>query len=84
MLNQRILKKHGDEPINALELYSPGQPTEVFNEYLDTILKRETAETGYKKFHLKDILFCYFGLEAYVSPKPGSLLIVWIDEMRWD
>ena len=54
MLNQLILKKHGDEPINALELYDAEQPTEVFNEYLDTIGKRETAETGYKKFHLNN------------------------------
>ena len=63
MLNQRILKKHGDEPINALELYDAKQPTEVLNEYLDTIGKRETAKKGYKKFHLKTIFFFYFGLE---------------------
>ena len=52
MLNQRILNKHGDEPIDALELDTLKQPTKVLNEELDTIGKRETAKKGYKKFHL--------------------------------
>ena len=63
MLNQRILNKHGDEPIDALELDTLRQPTKVLNEELDTIGKRETAKKGYKKFHLKTIFFFYFGLE---------------------
>lgn len=52
MLNQRILKKFGDSPIDSVKMERLDQTTQVTNESLDTIMKRLSAKTGYKEFSM--------------------------------
>ena len=42
MLNQRILKKFGDELIDSVEIIKLRASTKVANEFLDAIIQRDT------------------------------------------
>ena len=44
MLNKKILQKFGDGLIEAVIITNLNQTTQVTNEFLDTVLKRDTIE----------------------------------------
>ena len=52
MLNQRMLKRYGDNPVKDAVIKEVRQTTETTNEFLSTVNQRATAETGYDKYHL--------------------------------
>ena len=54
MYNQRILKKFGDDPIKAIKIELLRQEANVTNEMLDALMKRNTVESGYSEFEIKD------------------------------
>ena len=60
MLNQRILKTYGDDPVKDVAIETVNQTTEVTNEMFSTVFQKDSPETGYDKFHLDDI----YGLET--------------------
>ena len=53
MLNQRILKKFGDDLIKAVKIHNLKQTTQVTNESLDTVIKRDSIEGGYEEFEIR-------------------------------
>ena len=54
MLNQRILKRFGDALIEVVKIVELNQTSEVTNEALDTVIKRDTVEDGYREFVMSE------------------------------
>ena len=54
MLSLRILDKFGDGLIEAVKIAKLNQATQVTNEFLDTVIKRDTIEGGYLEFEITD------------------------------
>ena len=54
MLVNRILKKIRDDEISALEIGDLKMTTEVTNEALDCLLRRDTPPNGYTEFIISD------------------------------
>ena len=66
MLNQRILKRFGDALIEVVKIVELDQTAEVTNEALDTIIKRDTVEDGYREFVMSEWKGIEQPLEAIV------------------
>ena len=55
-----MLNKFGDELIKDIVIEWVDQSTETMNEFLSAAVQRDTPETGYEKFHLRN----FEGLET--------------------
>ena len=60
MLNQRVLQNFGDELVKDILIYRLEHSTETMNEFLTAVIQRDTPETGYEKFYLRN----FKGLET--------------------
>ena len=49
MLNHRILKKYGDDPITIFEFTEVYQSSTVTSEAIDVVMQRESAKEGYER-----------------------------------
>ena len=53
MLNQRTLRKFGDDLIKDIEIDQLKATSQVASEFLDAVIQKDSLPTGYEKFNLK-------------------------------